>query len=63
MAEKAFGDAPYSIVKTCIPYHEVTETMRVVVDRGIQSIVVPSEKLQKLLHPEILDTSIKYRNN
>jgi RHS repeat-associated protein len=51
-AEAAFKDGPYSLVKTSIPSGAVTPGMTATVDRGISTVVVPTEKLNLLSPPE-----------
>jgi RHS repeat-associated protein len=53
-AMSAFGDGPFSFVGTSIPTKSITSEMMVTVDRGIQTIVVPTERLQNLSRPVIL---------
>ncbi len=55
MAENAFGDAPYAYVKTSIPKSVVTDVMKVEVDSGIGSLVIPPENLNLLSNPKILN--------
>jgi hypothetical protein len=62
MAEESFGDPPYAYVKTSIPKSIVTDIMRVKVDSGIDSIVVPSEYLNMLSKPEILNREFLERS-
>ena len=49
-ASKAFGDGPYTIIKTEIPTSSITPNMRVSngVDGGIPTVVVPTNKLSGL---------------
>ena len=53
-ATSAFGDGPFSFVQTSIPTSSITPEMSVTVDRGIQTIVVPTGKLPGLSEPVIL---------
>lgn len=50
-ASRAFGDGPFSIVQTSIPTSSITPDMVVSVDRGIQTVVVPTADLTKLSAP------------
>lgn len=52
-ATRAFGDGPYRIVETSIPESAITPDMQVVVDRGIPTVVVPTEVLPQLSSPRI----------
>ena len=52
-ATRAFGDGPYKIVETSIPESAITPDMQVVVDRGIPTVVVPTEVLPQLSTPII----------
>jgi RHS repeat-associated protein len=52
-AHRAFGDGPFTIVETRIPSNLITSGMRVTVDRGIRTIVVPTEALPQLIRPTI----------
>ncbi|HKQ71893.1 MAG TPA: RHS repeat-associated core domain-containing protein, partial [Polyangiaceae bacterium] len=47
-AVKAFGDPPYTLVTTQIPTRLLTPQMGAVVDRGIQSFVIPDALLPGL---------------
>jgi hypothetical protein len=53
MAEKAFGDPPYTTVQTSIPKKDITTDMKAQVDRGIDTVVVPTQKLNKLDKPKV----------
>jgi hypothetical protein len=53
-ATSAFGDGPFSFVQTSIPTSSITSEMSVTVDRGIQTVVVPTEQLPGLSTPVIL---------
>jgi len=53
-AASAFGDGPFSFVRTGIPTSSITPQMSVQVDRGIQTIVVPTGQLNSLSAPVIL---------
>jgi len=55
-AGRAFGDGPYVIIKTEVPAHLVTPEMRAVVDRGIQTVVVPTEVLPHMARPVVVPT-------
>lgn len=63
MAEKAFGDEPYSYIKTQIPRTVVTDILKANVDRGINTIVVPTENLFQLSNVEILEQILEDRSN
>lgn len=48
MAEKAFGDPPYSIVKTTLPkshFNSLPADLKETVDRGINAVLIPTEQL------------------
>jgi hypothetical protein len=53
-AARAFGDGPYSIGVTGIPSSAVRPDMLVAVDRGIQSVVVPTRALPQLAKPRVI---------
>jgi RHS repeat-associated protein len=53
-ATSAFGDGPFSFVRTSIPTSSITPEMSVTVDRGIQTVVVPTGQLPGLSTPVIL---------
>jgi hypothetical protein len=53
-ATAAYGDGPFSFVQTSIPTSWITPEMSVTVDRGIQTIVVPTGALPGLSQPVIL---------
>jgi len=42
------------MVKTSIPLRLITDEMRVTVDRGIDTVIVPTVLLSRLADPEIL---------
>jgi RHS repeat-associated protein len=52
-ASRAFGDGPFSIVETRIPTGAITAEMRAVVDRGIQTVTVPTQALELLSAPKV----------
>jgi hypothetical protein len=54
MAAGAFGDGPYTIVQTGLPGSLVTPEMTTVVDRGIPTVIVPTEQLPILTRPIVL---------
>lgn len=56
-AAKAFGDGPFTIVQSSIPTSAITTEMQVVVDGGIQTVVVPTELLPKMSQPIILPST------
>ena len=56
-AYQAFGDGPFTLVKTGIPTNLITEEMLVYVDRGISTVVVPTELLSSLVTPEVLNVT------
>jgi hypothetical protein len=58
MASNAFGDGPYTIVQTSIGADLITPEMSVVVDRGIPTVVVPTEVLPELSPPTILPITV-----
>ncbi len=49
------GYEPYTIVKTSISEEHIDDSWKVVVDSGIETIVVPSTDLPKLATPKILN--------
>lgn len=49
-ATRIYGDGPFSFVQTTIPRSAITPNMRSVVDRGVSTVVVPTEQL-RLLSP------------
>ena|SRR5581483_3158252 len=55
-AAAAFGEGPYAIVQSKIPSSLITNEMRVPngVDRGIPTIVVPTEMLPQLAKPVVV---------
>ena len=53
-AASAFGEGPFTMVKTSIPLRLITAIMRVTVDRGIDTVIVPTVLLSRLADPEIL---------
>ena len=53
-ATSAYGDGPFSFVQTSIPTSSITPQMSVQVDRGIQTVVVPTGQLSGLSSPVIL---------
>ena len=53
----AFGDGPFTIYRTSIPSGLITETMRVLVDGVISTLVVQDEMLHCLSPPELLGFS------
>jgi len=52
-AQAAFKDGPYSLVETSIPSRAITPDMMVTVDRGIETVTVPTESLNLLSPPKI----------
>ncbi|WP_323123602.1 RHS repeat-associated core domain-containing protein [Burkholderia alba] len=55
-AVKGFGDQPYTIIRTEVPYDTFKGLMPATVDRGIPAWVLPSERLQGLT-PKIINYS------
>jgi RHS repeat-associated protein len=53
-ATAAYGEGPFTIVSTSIPTSSITPEMTVIVDRGISTIVVPTELLPTLSPPVVL---------
>jgi RHS repeat-associated protein len=53
-AARAFGDGPYTIVGSGIPTSAVRPDMLVTVDRGIQTVVVPTKVLPQLVKPRVI---------
>lgn len=56
-AYRAFGDGPFTLVETRIPANLVNSTMRATVDRGINTVTVPTELLPRLSRPRIWNFS------
>jgi RHS repeat-associated protein len=56
-AHRAFGDGPFTLVETRIPANLVNSTMRATVDRGINTVTVPTELLPQLSRPRIWNFS------
>jgi hypothetical protein len=54
-ADARFNDGPYRIVKTTIRSDLVTADMRVSVDDGIRTVVLPTELLRHLAAPEMVE--------
>jgi RHS repeat-associated protein len=54
-AVRAFGDPPYTIVRTTVPNKIFEGLTSAPVDRGIQAWVIPSNRLPGLA-PQVLDT-------
>jgi hypothetical protein len=52
-AARAFGDGPFTLVESRIPSQLITPQMKATVDRGIQTIVVPTENLGALGAPKV----------
>lgn len=64
MAEKMFGNPPYTIIKTSITkarFNELAPDLKEAVDRGIDAILIPTEKLHLLEEPEILQSELLQR--
>lgn len=61
MAEKVFGDPPYSFIRTNVPQSIITKIMGTIVDGGIETIVVPEKNLPSLTTPEILENRCEHR--
>lgn len=55
MAEKVFGDPPYTIVRTSVPKSVITDVMKADVDRGIDTLVIPPANLKELTVPQVLE--------
>ena len=53
MADRAFADGPYAIVETSMPKSQITPAMKAVVEAGIPTVVVPTDKLNELSGPVI----------
>jgi hypothetical protein len=53
-AVTGFGDPPYALIRTQVPYKVLEGLTPATVDRGIPAWVVPNEQLQGLT-PEILN--------
>ena len=53
-ATRAFGDGPYTIVGSGIPTSAVRPDMLATVDRGIQTVVVPTKVLPQLVKPRVI---------
>ena len=52
-AHKAFGDGPFTMVATTMPTHSITSDMRVTVDRGLATVIVPTQQLSELSPPQV----------
>ena len=53
-AYKAFGDGPFTVVETTIPTRSITPDMRVMVDRSMATVIVPTQTLSALSSPQVL---------
>ena len=53
-AHKAFGDGPFTMVETTMPTRSITPNMRVTVDRGISTVIIPTPQLSELSPPQVL---------
>jgi hypothetical protein len=53
-AAKIFGDGPFTFVRTNIPTSLITPEMRVTVDRGINTVAVPTSLLDRLSTPQVV---------
>lgn len=61
MAEKAFGDPPYKIIKTTLPkthFDSLHSDLKETVDRGINAVLIPTERLPLLSKPLQLDQEL-----
>ena len=61
MAEKAFGDPPYTIIGTSISreqYSLLPADLKVSVDQGISAVLIPTHKLSLLSRPAIIDKPV-----
>ena len=58
-SSRAFGDGPFTIIETRIPTRAITPEMRAVVDRGIDTVVVPTRSLDILSTPRILPSAAR----
>src|SRR4051794_9500585 len=47
-AAAAFGEGPFTVVQTSISSRLITNVMRVTVDRGIETVIVPTDLLPEL---------------
>jgi hypothetical protein len=56
-AHRAFGDGPFTLIETRMPANLVNSTMRATVDRGINTVTVPTELLPLLSRPRIWNFS------
>lgn len=54
-AARGFGDGPFTLVETSIPTRLIAPEMRVVVDRGVDTVVVPTQSLPSLSAPQVWD--------
>lgn len=52
-AHKAFGDGPFTMIETTTPTHSITPDMRVAVDRGLSTVIVPTQQLSELSPPQV----------
>ena len=53
-AAQVFGDGPFTIVCTSILLSLITPEMQVSVDRGIETVTVPTSLLRTLTSPQII---------
>jgi hypothetical protein len=51
LAARAFGDGPFTFIRVDIPTNLITTEMRVTVDRGVPTVVLPSELLPRTTPP------------
>jgi hypothetical protein len=54
-ADARFNDGPYRIVKTTFRSDLIEDEMRVSVDDGIRTVVLPTELLPYLTRPEMVE--------
>ncbi len=57
-ATQAYGDGPFSFYRAEMPTSAITPEMTVSVDRGINTVVVPTEQLPQLSSPESVDLGV-----
>jgi len=55
LAHATFGDGPYALVATSIDPSTLPADCRAVVDRGIETVTIPTELLYALSPPIIVD--------
>ena len=56
-SHKTFGNGPFTTIKTTIPKNAINSSMKTTADRGIPTVVIPTNKLPQLSKPQVLDIS------